>query len=95
MVMEIFKLLDSNTSDSGSYHITMNDHKSCHRTVEQELECLPDLYDFVSEEDKTKCIETNTLYSLHWYQDTQVGFIKLNGSSIEVVYNQLVEYLNE
>jgi len=41
--------------------------------------------DWVSEEEKQKCIETNRVWTLHWYPDTPVGFYSLSASTLGVL----------
>lgn len=39
--------------------------------------------DFVSIEDKQKCIETNDFWTIQWYPDTPVGFCYIVASTLE------------
>lgn len=43
--------------------------------------------DWISEEEKAKAIESNSVWTLTWYPDTPVGFYSLCGSSLESVLN--------
>lgn len=91
--MKLFELLNINTADTGNWMLEFNEHKTSYMTVEQEIETF-EFYNFVSEEDKQKCIDTNTLYLLHWYKNTPVGSFKLAGSSLEIVESQVQDILN-
>lgn len=39
-------------------------------------------FDWVSEEEKQKAIETNCMWTLQWYPDTPISFFALAASSI-------------
>lgn len=74
--------------------ITCNDHKSSYWTVAEAIAVRDDWYsraDFVSPEERQRCIDTNTLWSLQWYPQTPVGSCVIHASSyaalIEAVMN--------
>ena len=73
-----------------SLHITHNLHKDYYQTVEEYLaqgskyeEELYDEDEWLSPEDRQKCIDTNDLWELQWYPRTPVGFCLLYGSDID------------
>ena len=67
--------------------MTHNQHKDYYETVTQHLEEYPGFDDdnFVSKEDRQKCIDTDELWELQWYPKTPVGFYKVCGSTLEIV----------
>ena len=72
-------------------YLTHNDHKSVYETVKKMIESDHPAVDkdyFVSDEDMQKCIDTNELWELQWYPHTPVGFIKVCGSTLEIVLNE-------
>jgi hypothetical protein len=67
-----------------SMTITHNEHLDVYETVAQRIEGA-DYFgdeDFVSPEDRQRCIDTNELWTCHWYPETPVGFHKLHASSL-------------
>lgn len=75
-----------------SLHLTHNGHLSNYQTV---AECVEHddhlhkdrcgLYDWVSEEQKAKAIETNDFWHLQWYPNTPVGFCSLAAADLDVL----------
>lgn len=75
-----------------SMHITFNDHKSNYVTLAQEMQDRPDWYeddDFISPEDRQKCAETDTIWSVQWYPHTPVGFCHMHASSFALLLSAL------
>jgi hypothetical protein len=68
-------------SKSGSLTITFNDHEGYY---EKPGERVSD-DEWVSDNEKRKAIETNSVWTLHWYPDTPVGFYTVSASSLESV----------
>jgi len=48
-------------------------------------------YDWVSDEEKAKAIELNSMWCLHWYPDTPGGFFSVAANSLDV----LLKYVKE
>jgi len=51
-----------------------------------------DYYDdesFISPEEKQKCIETNSIWTAHWYPDTPIGSYHLHASTFEALLKAL------
>lgn len=79
-----------------SLHLEFNGHMSSYMTIEDYYEsCLDDKKDWVSEEERTKAIETNQVWACSWYNKTPVGSYKILASSLEVVLQALQEIANE
>jgi hypothetical protein len=72
-----------NTSLKGSFSIEFNPNRELYETVEVFLGNHPDLFSFISGEDKKTCIETDTLITVRWCKDTPVGSYDLAASTIE------------
>lgn len=77
--------------DFSSMTISCNDHLNGYATAAQEIPGSG-WYDddsFVSSEEKQRCIETNTIWTLQWYPETPVGFFKLHASSFAAIVAHL------
>ena len=64
-----------------------NEHKNVYM-------CIEDYYpadQFISEDDRQKCIDTNEVWRLHWYPETPIGFHVICASSIDLIQKQLKE----
>ena len=48
--------------------------------------------DFESDEDRQKCIDTNSLWDARWYDNTPVGCVQRVGSTLEIVIDMLLDY---
>ena len=72
----------------GSMTITHNEHTVNYLTVKEEFEDNKGYYDFISEKDKQICIDTNEMWTIHWYPDTPIGFYSITGSSFELVLEE-------
>lgn len=89
MIEEFFKYLAEHTEDLGSWSIEFNDHKSVYETASQVLARFDEhsdvgpFFGFESPEMKQKCIDTNTIYSLQWYNLTPVGFVTYAAPSLQ------------
>jgi hypothetical protein len=44
---------------------------------------------WVSDQEKWKAAETNSMWTLHWYPDTPIGFCYISASSIEAIIDYL------
>jgi len=65
-----------------------DDFKSYYETAEMTLRHRDDWYSddsFVSPEERARCIEQNTIWTLQWYPDTPVGFCVLHASSCDAL----------
>lgn len=85
-------LLNLLPKHEGELCITHNAHKCNYSTVEEEID---DEYygtdDWVSEDERNKAVATNSLWTLHWYPNTPVGFCTLHASSLEAILSHLME----
>lgn len=76
----------------GELNLTHNEHKSSYRTVAQYIADRPEEYsdsDWVSEEQKAKAIETNELWTLHWYPETPIGFCLFHAADLEALLEKV------
>lgn len=74
-----------------SIYITFNDHWSYYESIESTVsELHPD--DFVSLEDRQRCIDTNSLWHVRWYVKTPIGSIEVYASSLELALDHLLSY---
>jgi hypothetical protein len=73
-----------------SLSIEHNDHKTIYQPVSEYLiDHEEDASDFVSEDSMKRAIETNELWSCHWYPDTPVGHCRIYAATLA----ELMEYL--
>ncbi|GAF79999.1 unnamed protein product [marine sediment metagenome] len=80
--------------DYANITLRKNEHKTCYETVEEYIGGSSTYdYDFMSEEDRQKCIETDTMFEFRIYPSTPVGFNEFCGSSLEIVVNQMYEWM--
>lgn len=80
-------------SHKAGLYLTHNQHKDYYEKIEDHLQEYPGFDDdnFVSAEDKQKCIDTDELWELQWYPETPVGFHKVCGSTLDVVLKRAME----
>ena len=68
-------------------HLDHNEHRNYYQTVE---ECY-DPEDFVSEDEWLKAIKEDSVWVLHWYTNTPVGFTRIAASTLEAIEAKLKE----
>ncbi len=68
-----------------SLTLTHNDHKGSYETVEEHLLNADEDDCWVSDEQRTKAIATDSVWRLQWYPDTPVGFCVLLAADLEVL----------
>lgn len=71
-----------------SMTLTHNDHKNSYQTVEEWLadqRMGEQWFSWVSPEEQTKALATNSVWTLQWYPDTPVGFYALAASTFEAL----------
>ena len=76
------------------FHVDMsyNSHKIDYKTVKElleELELLGWEYNFISEEDKQKCIKNNNIWVVRIYINNATSFCTIAGSNIQ----QLLDFI--
>lgn len=78
--------------EHSSLHLSFNDDNGPNYTTVREMveRDLPFKKDWVSEEEKTKAIETNRMWTLQWYPDTPVGFYSVSASSLAVLLDHVL-----
>jgi hypothetical protein len=82
------RLLGLLKGEYSSLHITFNDHASDYMTAkEADKDGQFDDLEWVSQEDKQKALENNSVWSVQWYPNTPVGFNRILGSSLESCVN--------
>lgn len=68
-----------------SLSLTFNDHHCNYETAAQAEEDNRALWNWVSEDEKEKALATDSVWCLHWYPDTPVGFYSVTASSLEAL----------
>lgn len=74
--------------------INHNQHKTANETAENYINGNASYYSadtFASAEDRAKCIETNELWTVHWYPRTPISFEVVNGSTLAIVMDVIAE----
>jgi hypothetical protein len=69
-----------------SFELSHNECASVYATVAQIVEQRPDYYgpqNWVSEDQMAKAIETDSIWTAHWYPETPVGFCVLHAAELE------------
>ena len=70
----------------GSLTIEHNPHKDNYETAKEYLEddiAGPGKDDFATDEQCQRAIDTNELWTVHWYPDTPVGFYEVVAPTLE------------
>ncbi len=81
-----------------NFSISWNEENSInYQNVAQMLEDDDGYYEqsFVSEEERQKCIDTNSIWTAHWYPETPIGFCKLHASTFEALKKALIAEIEE
>jgi hypothetical protein len=79
-----------------SLYLSHNEHLGNYDTVKEQI-WDEDYYaddDWVTPEEKQKAIDTNELWTLHWYPDTPVGFCLYHASTLEALMSVFKEDKN-
>jgi len=66
--------------------IEFNEHQACYDTIEDwehSANIRPD--DWASADERAKAIQTNCVWTCHWYPDTPVAFYRVAASSFEAL----------
>lgn len=73
-----------------SISIKHNPHKLYYETVEEFLGGgVDEWYEWVSKEDREKCIEKDELWEVMWYPNTPIGYLVLCGSDLQLVLDTI------
>ncbi|MGV6875861.1 hypothetical protein ACUSIJ_24650 [Pseudochelatococcus sp. B33] len=86
------RLLALLKGEHSSLTLSYNEHSSGYATAEQELDG-GDAYlssiDWVSDEEKSAAIARNSVWILHWYPNSPVGFNAVGASSLAAIFDYL------
>ena len=88
------KLMSLMKGEFSSLKIEYNDGCGYYRKAADEIAENPEYYSddsFVSLEDKQKCIDENSLWTIHWYPNTPVGFCHMHGSSLALILQHVFD----
>jgi len=66
-------------------HLSHNEHRDVYETVEQFYEA--DF--FVSSEEWCKAIAEDSVWVLHWYPETPIGFYRVAASTLEAIETEI------
>jgi hypothetical protein len=66
-------------------HLSHNEHRDVYETVEE----FYDPEDFVCKEEWFKAVKEDSVWVLHWYPNTPVGFIRIAASTLDAIKHAL------
>lgn len=74
-----------------SFSVACNDHKLSYQTAAEAIERDPwyDEGDFISHEELKRSVSTNTIWTLQYYPETPVGFVKLHASAFQPLLDRI------
>lgn len=75
-----------------SLHITHNENTTNYESVEkyiEDLESRDNHIEWATENSRSRAILTNSIWELHWYPDTPIGFYNVYGATLEEVLASL------
>lgn len=68
-----------------------NEHKNYYISVEHHIADLGLEDCFLSKDEMQESIDTDSLWVLHWYPETPVGFCRIAAPTLEKIFNHLKE----
>jgi hypothetical protein len=72
-------------------HLHRNDHATDYRSAKEKIEdCDSSYYDGTEPAELQRMKDTNTIWTLHWYPDTPIGFCKSHGATLEAALDALI-----
>jgi hypothetical protein len=66
-------------------HLDHNEHRNVYETVEE----FYDPEDFISPEEWLKAVKEDSVWVLHWYPNTPIGFTRIAASTLDALKNEL------
>lgn len=72
-------------------HLSHNEHRDVYETIEE----FYDADDFTSPEEWHEAVAKDSVWVLHWYPETPIGFIRIAASTLEAIEAKLKENKNE
>lgn len=95
---KIVKILESKKN---TFEIEFNPHWIDYRTLKEFIAYYEDededitYADFISEEDKQKCIEKDTMWVITFYPHTPISHFSIAGSNLKFVLEEFLKYIQE
>ena len=68
-------------------YLSHNEHRDVYETVEE----FYDVDSFISIEELAKAISEDSVWVLHWYPETPIGFYRIAASTLEAIQAKLKE----
>lgn len=68
-------------------HLSHNEHRDVYDTIEE----FYDAGDFISPEEWREAVAKDSVWVLHWYPNTPVGFIRIAASTLEALEARVKE----
>lgn len=69
-------------------HLSHNEHRDVYETIEE----FYDAEDFVSPEEWNKAVSADSVWVLHWYPNTPIGFIRIAASTLDALEAKVKEH---
>lgn len=69
-------------------HLSHNEHRDVYETIEE----FYDAEDFVSPEEWNKAVSADSVWVLHWYPNTPIGFIRIAASTLDALKAKVKEH---
>lgn len=68
-------------------HLSHNEHRDVYETIEE----FYDADDFISSEEWNKAVAADSVWVLHWYPNTPIGFIRIAASTLDALEAKVKE----
>jgi hypothetical protein len=68
-------------------HLSHNEHRDVYETIEE----FYDAEDFISPEEWREAVAKDSVWVLHWYPETPIGFIRIAASTLEAIEAKVKE----
>ena len=79
-----------------SISVSRNDDHACnYMSAAEWIKFSPDMYADESDADKQAMADANTIWSVHWYPSTPVGFYVVNRSTLNAAIDAAMEDSHE
>jgi hypothetical protein len=74
---------------NGGLYLTHNEHHDSYEPIEQWLDGNEGRFQWVTPEEHKKAIAEDSVWSLHWYPNTPIGFHSIGASSLDALKDYL------
>lgn len=89
------KLLEEYAKSVLNFSIEYNPHKMLYQSVSEYIENQELIEDDFPNKDMQLCIENNTIWSLHCYPRTPIGFYDIYGHDLQVLLDVITSKIEK